>query len=179
MNDQVLPILIKRSREGDTDAFRCIFERLNDRLFQYARAHTVARDDALDIVQDTFIDIWKSLNGFAYRSDEAFYGFVFVILKRKIARYRRINAIRASLPFNEKIANEASYEIEREDYRFVMKALERLATDYQELLKLRYWSDMSFAEIALVMNITEGTAKVRHHRALQKLKDYTANVYEQ
>ena len=60
---------------------------LSDRLFSYALAHTRNRDDALDLVQDTFIDLWGGLKKFKYKNDESFYGFVFLVLKRKLYRH--------------------------------------------------------------------------------------------
>lgn len=178
MNSATLEVLIEHSREGDANAFREIFEHLNDRLFRYALAHTKSRDDALDIVQDTFIDLWKAIETFSYRSDEEFYGFVFLILKRKIAHHHRKAIFRISLPLDEaRLSNEESYEMEYEDYRHLFHAMEKLAEEYQELLRLRYWAGMSFNEIALVLNTNENNAKVRHHRALQKLKDYLSSYH--
>ena len=180
MNNKTIKALIECSREGSSDAFRGIFEHLHDRLFFYASSHMRIREDALDIVQETFVDLWKSIRGirrFTYNSDEEFYGFVFLILKRKISRHKYKNAIKNSLPFNENIATEG-YEMEHEDYRHVLKAIEKLAAEFQELIKLRYWADMSFGEIALVLNINENTAKVKHYRALQKLKAYLAYYNE-
>ena len=56
------------------------------------------------------------------------------------------------------------------DYGYMFQHVNSLSPDHQEVLKLRYWSDMSFGEIASVLNIKETTAKVRHYRAIQQLK---------
>ena len=139
---------------------------LSDRLFSYAIAHTRDRNDALDLVQDTFIDLWNALGKFKYKNDESFYGFVFLVLKRKL--YRHYKKQPRTVELEEKHISE-NYAIEVEDYRYLEKVMATLSKNYQELLRLRYWSGFSFKEIAAVMDVKEGTAKVWHHRALNAL----------
>jgi len=168
--------LVSKTQEGDMNAFRGIFDQLNNRLFAYAASHARSREDALDIVQETFIDLWKSLEKFHYRSDEEFYGFVFTIIKRKLARHYRSRTHDIPIDEADKIG---VCEMNREDYRYLMKHINNLALQYQDLLKLRYWSQMTFGEIAFVLNIKETTAKVWHYRALQKLKlTLDKNIYD-
>ena len=158
--------LLIEAKNGDEHAFQGLFDMLSDRLFAYALSHTHSRDDALDCVQDTFIDLWNALERFRYRNDESFYGFVFLILKRKLYRhYRRPKTVE----LDEKYITE-NYTLEVEDYRYLERILGTLPERYQELLKLRYWASFSFKEIAAVMNIKEGTAKVWHHRAINSLQ---------
>ncbi|XOA43061.1 MAG: RNA polymerase sigma factor [Candidatus Nealsonbacteria bacterium] len=159
-------ILVERAQNGSKDAFRDIFDRLSNRFFAYIFSRTSNRDDALDITQEIFIELWNALNKFQYRSDEAFYGFIFTITKRKLFRYYKDKHKIVSL--HEGHIRQA--ELKQEDHRFLLKQLDALGQKYQDLLRLRYWSGMTFSEIAAVLNITETTAKVRHHRALQKLK---------
>lgn len=163
----ILAVLVADAREGKQGAFREIFEHLHARVFGYVLSHTPERDDALDITQDAFVDLWKALRKFEYKSDEEFYGFVFLIVKRKIARFYKHR--RATVSFDEDVADE-SVDTEREDHRFLIKQIGALAMKYQELLRLRYWGGMKLAEAAAVLGITEGTAKVWHYRALQELK---------
>ena len=166
-NNRQLKELIKRSQNGDKEAFRAIFEQLSDQFFSYALSRTSNRDNAMDIVQETFIDLWKSLKKFKYRSPESFYGFVFAITKRKI--FKHYKSQRNTLPLQE-IGKNGSYESKYEDHGHLLRHLNLLKENYQDVLKLRYWSDMSFLQIASALNIKEATAKVWHHRALGELK---------
>jgi len=163
-----LQSLVEEARNGSTDAFREIFNQFTDRLYGYALSRTASKEDALDAVQDTFVDLWGGLGKFEYRSDEEFGGFVFKILKRKISKGHRLR--RGDISLEDLGANEG-YEIEVEDYRFVMENVNSLSPKYGEVVRLRYWSGLSFPEIASVLNIEEGTAKVRHHRAIAKLRE--------
>lgn len=159
--------LIAQVKEGDNNAFQGLFDTLSDRLFTYALSHTRSREDALDLVQDTFIDLWNALRKFQYKNDESFYGFVFLILKRKLYRYYSRQP--RTVELDEAYIKE-NYTLDVEDYRYLEKVIGNLPNHYQELLKLRYWSEFSFKEIAAVMGIKEGTAKVWHHRAINSLE---------
>ncbi len=159
--------IILRSKNGDEDAYREIFEHLHGRVFSYVLSRSSGRDDALDITQTVFVDLWKGLEKFVYATDEEFYGFVFLIAKRKLGKYYR--AQRNNVEFDERYITD-NYEVVVEDYRHLMKLLDTLKPAYQELMCLRYWSGLSFAEIAEILSIREGTAKVWHHRSVKKLQ---------
>ena len=84
---QELALLVTKAQNGNKEAFKGIFECLNNRLFTYALLRTSNREDALDIVQETFIELWNTLNKFEYRTEEEFNGFVFTLAKRKLYKY--------------------------------------------------------------------------------------------
>lgn len=167
LHNTVLEKTIKQAKEGDAQAFKIVFDGLSDRLFAYAVSHTKNRDDALDIVQETFIDLWNALSKLEYQSDEAFYGFVFIILKRKLYKHYKLCGKTISI---EEINIPTDEITLAEDYRHLHKHINTLTPRYQKLLKLRYWAGLPFKEIANVFNIKETTAKVWHHRAIRKLK---------
>lgn len=164
-----LNTLIKKAQNGSEDAFKEIFNRLSDRFFAYTFSRTSNRDDALDIIQETFIDLWNSLKKFKYKSDQSFYGFIFTITKRKLYHYYKNKPKVASLDeINKKHLIQPAIKLEDDGY--MLNQINQLTSNDQDIIRLRYWSQMKFNEIAAVLNITETAAKVRHHRALQKLK---------
>jgi len=168
LHNKALEKNIEMARKGNAQAFKVIFDELSDRLFAYTVSHIKNRDDALDIVQETFIDLWNALSKLEYRSDEAFYGFTFIILKRKL--YKHYKSLGKTISIEE-IDIFPTETITTEDYRYLNKHIKTLAPKDQELLKLRYWTEMPFKEIADIFNIKETTAKVWHHRVIQKLKN--------
>lgn len=166
--------LVNEAKNGNKEAFKEIFEGLNKRLFSYAFSRTLNRDDALDIVQETFIELWDSLEKFKYRSNEEFQGFVFTLAKRKLFRF--YNTKDKTVPLDEKIIDGAGgYEMEIDNHQYLFNQINSLSPNYQDVLRLRYWSGMTFSEIASFLRVKETTAKVWHHRAIQKLKILLAN----
>ena len=167
MGEQSLRDVIQESQAGNRDAFRAVFDRSFDAVYRYLLARLSARDDALDLAQDTFLDVWQGGPRVHYRSDRQFYGYIFIIAKRKLARHYATAS--STLPLDEaRIENASTPEIE--DYRYLMNLIAHLKSKYQELIRLRYWGGLSFKEIAAALGITETTAKVWHHRALRTLQ---------
>jgi len=168
-NNQELKTLVEQAQNGSKHAFKEIFDSLNDKFFAYIFSRTSNRDDALDICQESFIDLWKSLKRFRYKSDQSLNGFIFIIIKRKLYHYYKDKQKIISLDkLDEK---QLIQPIEKQnDYGYMLKHIDTLTSNHQDIIRLRYWSQMTFNEIAAVLNITESAAKVRHHRALQKLK---------
>jgi RNA polymerase sigma factor (sigma-70 family) len=159
--------LVSAAQLDDKEAFRGIFDHLSDRLFAYVVTRVPERDDALDIVQDTFIELWKALFNFQYKSNEQFYGFVFVIMKRRLYRYYKTR--HKTVPLDDNLFTE-NFEMKTDDFRFLLKNMSVLSPHHQEILRLRYWVGMTFGEIAATLHMREVTAKVYHHRAIKKLR---------
>ncbi|MCP6717990.1 MAG: sigma-70 family RNA polymerase sigma factor [Patescibacteria group bacterium] len=176
-SNQELKILVEQAQNGNKDAFKKIFDSLSDRFFAYIFSRTSNRDDALDICQETFIDLWKSLKRFRYKSDQSFNGFIFTIIKRKLYHYYKNKQKIISLDKLDEKQLAQPIE-EQNDYEYILQHIDTLTSGNQDIIRLRYWSQMTFNEIAAVLNITESAAKVRHHRALQKLKiNFKKNSY--
>ena len=165
--DNLIKNLVLASGQGDQDAFHTLYNNLNKRLFAFLLARTVSREDALDLMQDVFVDLWKALPKFSYKSDKQFYAFVFRIARRKIAKY--YNFRKQEVEFDEKYI-KSSFEIDDVDFHLLDLIRRKLKKGYQDVIYLRYWSGMSFSEIASFLGLKETTAKVRHHRALKKLQ---------
>ena len=162
--------LIKKSALGNADAFRTLYEHLIDKVFAYVRYRSHSEDDATDITQEIFVDFYKSLPNFTYASREQFYGFVFTITKRKLAKYyanKHTRAIKNQSEFDEQKHGEFLDNSSVSDE--VTRALEKLDALAREIVVLHHWSRYTFSEIATLISMKESAVRVRHHRALKML----------
>jgi len=100
---------IAKSANGDGDAYKELYDHLVDRLFRYALTRVRSREDALDVVQQVLIDLWLNMERFEYSSDEQFYQYVYVMLKRRLGKYYRSMHNDISL---EESGIESMYEID-------------------------------------------------------------------
>jgi RNA polymerase sigma-70 factor (ECF subfamily) len=175
MTERTLAPVVEEAKGGSQEAFRRIFDILHGRLFSYARGHTKDKASAQDVVQETMIGIWEALPTFEYRSDESFYAFAFMILKRGLMRvYGKAAKSPTSLDaileeLGDRVLPKESPEYE--DYRTLTKVLDSISEGSRDVIMLRYWSEMSFAEVAETLGINESAAKVRHHRAMNELRE--------
>lgn len=162
--------LIRSAKNNDDRASRELYEHLIDRVYAYVRYRTGSDTEATDLTQDIFIDLFKSLSGFTYQSDAQFYSFVFTITKRKLAKHyagKNTEAALARVDVDPETLTAAAADTETGDA--LDRALATLDGDVREIVVLHHWSRYSFAEIATLIDSTEGAVRTRHHRALKQL----------
>ncbi|OGY45168.1 MAG: hypothetical protein A3A24_03305 [Candidatus Buchananbacteria bacterium RIFCSPLOWO2_01_FULL_46_12] len=163
---------IKACLNGEPDSFRYVFDAVKERIFQYTVSRTNNREDALDITQEIFIEIWKALPKFQYRSLGQFYGFIFLISRRRLIKYYRRHKHDIALRPNQKnMETQTQYQSNFNQYHDVVTGIKRLREPYQEVLRLHYWSGLTYEEIGVIIGVRESTVKVWHYRAVQKLKE--------
>ena len=168
-DERALATLILHSVRGDEEALDALSKAIMRPLFPYLRSRAHRRDDALDALQDTLVDVWKSLPRFSYTTDAAFFKFVFTIGKRKLARIHQMRRREQPLADEHDVADMGEPP-DQEGGVFVSRALHALSGKDRDIITLRYWSGLSFLEIGRVLSMSEGAARVRHHRALAELK---------
>lgn len=159
------PLLAKAAT--DETSFRLLYESTADKLFRYFLARVGNRQESLDLMQNTYAELWKGLAKFRYQSDEQFYGYLFTIARRMTIKSWRLHKLSAPLEQAEDVIVEGG---QSEDYRALLQGIRTLKPKQQMVIKLRYFSDFTFAEVALALGITESNAKVLHHRALASLQ---------
>lgn len=164
--------ILENARTTDV-VFRELYDGTVNKVYAYALNRTRDKAQAMDIVQNAYAALWQSLDRFRYVSDEHFWGYFFTIIRRVLAReWRRKKEESLSESYDVVAPDE-----EHEDYRVLLGAVEDLKEKEQQVIKLRYFSDFSFADIAAALSITEGNAKVIHHRAFEKLKALIEQLY--
>ncbi len=172
--DHELRELIIESAKGDTESCKKLYESLADRVFAYVRFRTSTKEQALDLTQDIFIDLFATLSHFTYQSRAQFYSYVFVIARRKLARHYADSERRGTRvmgEFDEETMSPTQVGTPTETESDVARALATLDDATREIVVLHHWSRYTFGEIGTLLNMTESAVRVRHHRALTRLRD--------
>jgi len=164
--------LVLRAVAEEAGAFEALYEHLVDKVFAYVKYRTSREEDALDLTQEICIDLYKALPRFQYESTPQFYSFVFVIVKRKLAKWyahieTNINAQAAALDENNTSFSLNDGDAVAQDE--VSRALAQLEAETREIVVLHHWARYTFKEIASLIDMTESAVRVRHHRALKTL----------
>jgi RNA polymerase sigma-70 factor (ECF subfamily) len=163
--------LVARARDGDRDAFEQLVLLHADRLYAVVLRVSGDRDEAEEVVQETFLRAWRSLQRFEGRSQ--FFTWLYRI---GINEARRSHERRGSRPQSAPLADAAA-EIPderqaphaRAQAHELRGALERailaLPLDYRMPLVLRDVEGLSTAQAAAAMDLGEAAFKSRLHRA--------------
>lgn len=165
---------IQQSATSD-EAFKELYLGTIDKLFPFVLLRTRDRAVALDICQEVYVDLWKQTSRFVYSTDEEFFGYLFLIARRKLYKHRR--TYRELVSLDEQYDLPDSTASPPEDYRHLLGAVAKLKDRDRRVIELRYFAEYSFDEIARALSISEGNAKVIHHRAIAQLQMFVANQY--
>jgi RNA polymerase sigma-70 factor (ECF subfamily) len=166
--------LIRRWREGDQRAATELVARHAPALARFA-ANLGARDDVEELVQDTFVRAFGSLD--AFRGESSLRTWLFTIERRLLLDRRRSERRRRDQETLDHHDPATEYDaldavVAEETERRVRDAVERLTPTQREVFTLRVTEGLSYREIAEIVGSTEGAARVHYHNAMRAVKEF-------
>jgi RNA polymerase sigma-70 factor (ECF subfamily) len=162
--------LVSASQRGERQAFAKLVERYWDSLYRWLYHLTRDRHTAEDLVQETFLKAFRGLDRFQAGSN--FRAWLFRIAHNSFANQRRaVSRMRQALPDDVPANQESPVDtaLSRESMALLARAVGKLPADFRAAFLLRAEEDLSFREIAVVLGLTEETARWRVFKARQKL----------
>jgi RNA polymerase sigma-70 factor (ECF subfamily) len=175
--------LVARARRGNREAFRELVERYQRKVAALAVGMLRNREDALDIVQDTFTKAYQSLDKF--KGDSSFYTWVYRIAvnlcidhQRREGRYVQLGADledagdEIAPPSAEDLEQDEPYDRarSREIGSRVSAAINELTPEHRAVILLREVDGLSYEEISQVLECPKGTVMSRLHYARRQLQ---------
>ena len=177
--------LIKAAAGGDVKAFEALIEEHKKTVYNISYRMSGNYDDAMDMSQEIFIKLFKNIGKF--RGKSKFSTWVYRIATNTcLDEMRKIKNKTAYSLDSEIETDEGSFTAELEDKSptpedalqaveikdAINEALKRLSDDHRQVVILRDIQNMSYDEIAVILNCSVGTVKSRlsrGRRALQKI----------
>ena len=175
MTDQ---ILVGYYMMGCNEAFDCLLERYKDKLFQYIIARVHQEDLANDLFQETFVKVILNLKQGKYMDSGKFYAWITRIAHNLIIDYFRNDS---DIRLSPTESNTAQWEnmlmtppddaLEYETLLGLLASLiDLLPQEQQEVVRMRYYQDYSFKEIAAQTGVSINTSLGRMRYALLNLR---------
>jgi RNA polymerase sigma-70 factor (ECF subfamily) len=168
-------ILLQKIKAGDKYAYMELVTPFRERLLRKAKSMVKDEDDADDIVQDALIVGYKSIGNF--RAEAGVYTWLYriVINKSKDFLTKRKRMVEKSIDDNEqqfvddRLGFEKKLELSDES-SYLIKKINKLENIYKEVIDLRYFEEMSYSDIADLLECNVGTVKSRLFKAKEILK---------
>ena len=168
--------LISRDLDGQERAWVKLVKRYEKRIYNYSLRMTGATDEAMDLVQEVFLAVFRNLPN--YRGDGVFAAWLFRIASNRCTdflRRRNTNPLaNSSLTDMESLKSSkmADEDLAREQgNRQVLKLLSRLSNEQRQVVELKLFQNMTFDEIEGYTGLSANTAKTRFYAALQNLRN--------
>lgn len=163
--------LIQALRAKDASAFRSCYLEHKPGIFRYLCFWTGRVDVAEDLLQDTFQAFWQACAGLRENSNVR--NFLLQVARNKALDYQKRIKPQTGLEGARESAVLAPDPVEQaEQYGELYAEFAALPREQREVLHLRVYNDLTFEEIADLLNIPTPTAKSRYRYGLDKLRKY-------
>ena len=175
--------VVKRVQAGDVAAFDQLIRKYRERLFGVVYNLTSNREDTADLVQDAFIKAFQSINRF--QGQASFFTWLYKIAVNTTLSHLRKNRMRTFFSLEKIQEDDPSSKIladltdktgaDRDAYlrelqEKLNEALQKLSIKHRTVITLFEIDGLSHAEIAEIMECSEGTVRSRLHYAKQFLQ---------
>jgi RNA polymerase sigma factor (sigma-70 family) len=167
--------IICKVLQGDQQLFGELVKRYRHLVFTIAMRYMSNREDAEEVAQDVFIKAYRSLADF--RHDAKFSTWLYAITTNTCITFNRRRKLETHSLSDQRVFEEVSTLEERiaqeqkSKSQLLNKGIGLLSADDATVLTLFYKGDQSLEEIGQILGITPNNAKVKLHRARQRLKD--------
>jgi RNA polymerase sigma-70 factor (ECF subfamily) len=170
--------LIQRAQKGDHDAFAALLYEHQRYVYNLALQVLKDENEALDLTQETFVRAWTALPNF--RGQSQFRTWLYRITTNLC--YNRLPNLRHSLAdlgddvmmdlpeTNNANSNPARVLESSEIRKYLYQVIDGLDANYKMLIVMRYQDELSYEEIASLLNLPLGTVKTGLFRAKEKLR---------
>ncbi|MBC8303267.1 MAG: sigma-70 family RNA polymerase sigma factor [Pelagibacterales bacterium] len=174
-------VLLNRFKSGNNNSFHSLFLRHKKRIFNYINSKVLEVDISNDILQETFIKVFKIIRKGSYNEQGKFLPWILRISHNLVMdhfRYKKrskmiyekdlyytfSNIKSSDDAFKEKIISDKTLS------KTLSKMIDQLPESQKEIVKLRFFENLSFKEIAEMNNISINTALGRVRYSLNNLR---------
>ncbi len=175
--------IISRCQQGDQEALKEIFDKYHKKVYRIAYGVVRQREEALDVVQEVFIKLFRSIKNFKGRSH--FYTYLYRMVMNTAIDHKRKAGKQFMSSLDEEGSFEPSEEVEKGPERILLQkeleervrlAMDKLPDEQKAALIFRDVEGLSYQEMAEAMGCSIGTVMSRLHygrkRMQESLKDY-------
>ena len=179
------PELVKRLRDSSTcrTAFGEVIARYSEPLYWQIRRMVEDHDDANDLLQNTFMKAWSSIENF--RGEAKLSTWLYKIATNEVLRF--IEKHKQTMVALDDLERQYAYEVQdsgsdddtAEQLVWLQKAIRHLPEKQRLVFNLRYYDELEYAEISEILNTQVETLKTNIHYAKENIKKYIQkNYYE-
>jgi RNA polymerase sigma-70 factor (ECF subfamily) len=170
--------MISRCQRGDQEALKEIFDKYNKKVYRIAYGVVRQREEALDIVQEVFIKLFRSIKNFKGRSH--FYTYLYRMTMNTAIDHARKSGKQFFASLDEEGSFEPPDELEKGPEKMLLQkeleekvklAMNKLSAEQKAALIFRDVEGLSYQEMAEAMGCSIGTVMSRLHYGRKKMQE--------
>lgn len=169
--------LFSKSEPSESEVFADVYSK-NQNLVRSVIFQIAGQSHIHDLVQETFIKVWKNLPQFRHQSEMS--SWIYRIAVNVALDHLRQNKKIIYTDDLELEIDDPAFDLEKElsDKELVAYGLKSLSPDHRTVIVLSVYQDLTQSEIAKILQVSEGTIKSRLHYAKEHLKQHLAELSE-
>jgi len=174
-NETNFILRLKDTKTKDA-AFRELLSLYKERLYWHIRKIVISHDDADDVLQNTFIKVYRNIDKF--KGDSKLYSWLYRIATNESITHINKNAKRMQISNEEhqKLAIDnlkADVYFEGDEIQLKLQnAIASLPQKQQLVFNMKYFDDLKYKEIAEILETSEGALKASYHIAVKKIESF-------
>lgn len=161
-------------------AFNLLIRKYQKKIYWHVRRIVIDHDDANDVVQNTFIKVWKGLGSF--RADSKLFTWLYRIATNESLTFLRQKRTRFFIPMAD-VENQLANSLKNDDYFSsdeiqlkLQKAILTLPKKQRVVFNMKYYDGMKYEEMAEILNTSVGALKASYHHAVKKIEKFLTEI---
>lgn len=161
-------------------AYRELVSIYKERLYWHIRKIVISHDDADDVLQNTFIKVFRGIDSF--KKESKLFSWMYRIATNEAISFINKRARETNLDildFQQKLTSnlESDHWFTGDDVQILLqKAIATLPQKQQLVFNMKYFDDLKYKEMAEILEITEGALKASYFHAVKKIESYIKNT---
>jgi len=156
--------------------FNLLVRKYQKKVYMHIRRMVVDHNDADDLVQETFIKIWKNLSGF--RADSNLYTWIYRIATNEALSFlqkKKRKYLFTTIDYNSRLSKnleDDNYYNGDEIQLKLQQALLTLPVKQRLVFNMKYYDDLKYKEMSDILGTSVGALKASYHIAVKKIEKY-------
>lgn len=165
-----------KQKESQAKAFEVLVNTYKERLYWHIRRIVLDHDDADDVLQNTFIKVYRNIDGF--KGESKLYSWLYRIATNESLTFLKQKSKKAGIS-DEELKNrmvenlQADVYFEGDEIQLkLQKALVTLPDKQKLVFTMKYFQEMKYEDISEVLETSVGALKASYHLAVKKIESY-------
>lgn len=175
MEEQKLVELLQNANTIDV-AFRTLMSTYKERLYWHIRKIVLNHDDADDVLQDTFIKVYRNIHNF--KGESKLYSWLYRIATNESITFLNKKAKEMHLSGEElqqQLVNNLTSDVYFDGNEIQIKlqnAIAQLPQKQQLVFNMRYFDEMKYEDMSIILETSVGALKASYHHAAKKIEEF-------
>ncbi|WP_372746635.1 RNA polymerase sigma factor [Lutibacter sp.] len=176
LNNEIELIAALKNPKVKDKAFKTLLDNYQERLYWHIRKLVLIHEDANDVLQNTFLKIYKSIHTF--HQDSSLHTWMYRIAYNEsmnLLAEKNKKSFISSEEVTTKILNNLQEDVyfDGDEIKLKLhKALLELPEKQRQVFNMKYFDELKFREISEILGTTEGALKASYHIAVKKIEEY-------